>query len=63
MARFDVLVANVAEAGDIVILGIVLVMTVVIGAALLALDTVVARSMRGGSRGPGRLVVEIGQGK
>ncbi len=43
MARLDVLVANVAEAGDIVLLGIVLLMTVVVGTALLALDTVVGR--------------------
>ena len=43
MARFDVSVANVTEAGDIVVLFIVLVLTLVVGAALLALDAVVGR--------------------
>ena len=43
MATFDALVANVAEAGDIVVLAIVLVMTPVVGTALLALDALVGR--------------------
>jgi len=43
MARFEVPVANVAEAGDIVLLAMVLLMTFIVGAALLALDTVVGR--------------------
>ncbi|MDQ4071018.1 MAG: hypothetical protein M3203_16340 [Actinomycetota bacterium] len=43
MAGFDAMVANVAEAGDIVVLAIALVMTLVVGAALLALDTLVGR--------------------
>ncbi len=43
MARFEVLVANVAEAGDIVLLAIVLLMTLAVGAALLALDSIVGR--------------------
>ena len=40
---FDVLVANVAEAGDIVVFAFVLVMALVVGAALLAVDAVVRR--------------------
>jgi hypothetical protein len=37
------LVANVSEAGDIIVFGIVLALTVVVGAGLFALDAVVGR--------------------
>lgn len=43
VAVFELFVANVAEAGDIVLLGVVLALTLVVGAGLFALDTVVAR--------------------
>lgn len=44
MARFGVsLVANVSEAGDIVIFAIVLAATLVVGLALLGIDALVGR--------------------
>lgn len=43
MATFELFVANVAEAGDIVLFGIVLALTLIAGAGLFALDAVVGR--------------------
>ena len=48
MIRFDVPpVANVTEAGDIVLLAFVVVLTLASGLALLGIDAVVARRGRG----------------
>lgn len=49
MARLELpLVANVTEAGDIVLVAFALVLTVLIGLALLGIDTLVGRLRRGG---------------
>ena len=46
MGGFEPIVGNVSEAGDIVVLALVLVLTPIIGLALFGIDAVVGRLRR-----------------
>jgi len=63
MARLELpLVANVTEAGDIVLVAFALVLTVLIGLALLGIDTLVGRLRRGGHPDGSAALIRVGTG-